>query len=105
MPETTPEPVFDPVQSRRDEVAAYQANIGMYQSILTQLPVEWPERLVQFQGRTDHQKAITELPSAADVELLADLLFREQCENAIRTETLEQRKAAAILAALEAQQA
>jgi hypothetical protein len=99
MPEAPPE--FDPVQSRRDEVAQYQANIDMYQSILTQLPTEWPERLAGFKGRTDHQKAVTEVPDAADVPLLADLLFREQCENAVRTETLEQRKAAAILAALE----
>jgi hypothetical protein len=102
MPEETLE--HDPVQARRDEVAQYQANIDLYQSVLDQLPVEWPARLAGFKGRTDHQKAVTELPSAADVELLSDLLFRQQCENAIRTETLEQRKAAAILAALEARQ-
>jgi hypothetical protein len=93
-----------PLEARRQEVDQYQANIDMYQTLLDTLPSEWPDRLAQHRGRTDHQQAAAEVDSLEDVALLGDLLFREQCEGSIRAELVEQRKAAAILAVLQAQQ-
>ena len=92
-----------PLQSRRAEVAQYDANIAMYDAILAALPSEWPEHLAHFKGRKDHHAAAAEVADMADVELLSQLLYREQCEASIRAEKLERTKAAAILAVLEAQ--
>lgn len=92
----TPQEVID---ARQAEVDQYDANIALYEAIIAGLPSTWPSHLEGFKGRKDHQQAITEcLPS--DVELLSQLLYREQCENAIRTERLERTKSAAILDAI-----
>lgn len=93
----------NPIEVRRAEVAQYDANIAMYEAILATLPTEWPARLESFKGRRDHQTAAAEVADFQDVELLSQLLYREQCEAAIRAEKLERTKAAAILAVLEAQ--
>ena len=99
MTEETP---ITPLEARRAEVAQYDANIAMYEAIIATLPDAWPDRLAGFKGRKDHQQAACEV-SPEDVELLSQLLFREQCETLIRAEKLERTKAAAILAVLEAQ--
>ena len=87
---------------REAEVAQYDANIALYKSILADLPTEWPARLEQYRGRTDQQAAVAEIDDLADVELVAKLLYADQVRAAIRAETLERTKAAAILAALKA---
>lgn len=89
------------IDARAAEVAQYDQNITIYETILTTLPTDWPARLEQFKGRKDHQQAVTEC-DLADVELLAQLLYMEQLKNSIRAEKLERTKAAAILAALQA---
>lgn len=89
------------IAMRESEVAQYDANIALYETIVASLPADWPDHLSAFKGRADHQQAITEC-AEADVELLSQLLYKEQCENAIRAERLERTKAAAILAALKA---
>ena len=98
----TTEPVYDPIKAREEEVAQYDANIALYKSIYADLPKEWPARLEGFKGRKDHQEAVAEVDDLDDVELLAKLLYMEQVKAAIRAETLERTKAAAILAALKA---
>ena len=94
-----------PIEIRRAEVAQYDANIAMYETILATLPTEWPAHLAHLKGRKDHQEAAAEVSSMDDVELLSQLLYRQQCEASIRAEKLERTKAAAILAAMEAQAA
>lgn len=89
------------LEARRMEVAQYDSNISMYESIIASLPSEWPARLAQFKGRSDHHQAASEVNSS-DVELLAQLLYREQCENALRAERMERTKAFSILKVLEA---
>jgi hypothetical protein len=86
---------------REAEVAEYDRNIAIYESILANLPAVWPAHLEAFKGRFDQHQAITEC-AAADVDTLAQLLYRQQLEATIRTERLERTKAAAILAALKA---
>lgn len=87
------------ISSREAEVAQYDSNIALYEVILGTLPATWPAHLEAFKGRTDQHQAITEC-APADVELLAQLLYRQQVEATIRSEKLERTKAAAILAAL-----
>lgn len=97
--ESTP---IDPIAIREAEVAQYDANIALYQSIYAGLPKEWPTRLEAFKGRKDHQQAVSEIDDLDDVELLSKLLYMEQVKAAIRAETLERTKAASVLAALKA---
>lgn len=89
------------IAHREEEVAQYDANISLYETILAGLPTSWPKRLEQFKGRTDQHQAITEC-DADDVELLSQLIYAEQVARTIRAEKLERTKAAAILAALKA---
>ena len=99
---TEPTPAIDPITLRENEVAQYDANIALYQTILATLPTDWPARLEQYKGRKDHQQAVAEVDDLDDVELLAKLLYMEQVKASIRAEKLERTKAAAILAALKA---
>ena len=96
------EPIFDPVQARRDEVAQYDANIAMYQAILATLPTSWPADLEQFRKPKNQHQAIDDVP-ADKVDLVSQLWYADDVAHAIRTETLERTKAAAILAVLEQQ--
>lgn len=92
-----------PIESRRAEVAQYQANINMYQSILLGLP-SWdnaPERLLSFRSATDKHAAISTITDLDDVTLLSQLWYADECFKAIRTEIVEKTKAQTILLALE----
>jgi len=93
---------YDPVQSRRDEVAQYDANIAMYQAILATLPTVWPAELEQFRKPKNQHQAIDSVP-ADRVELVSQLWYADDVAHAIRTEMLERTKAAAILSVLEQQ--
>lgn len=68
------------------------------------LPSEWPDHLVQYKGRTDRHEAIAEIEDLDDVALVSDLWAHDQAVAAVRAETVEMRKAQAILTALQAQQ-
>jgi hypothetical protein len=96
------EQTFDPIALRREEVAQYDANIAMYTAIFAGLPHEWPAHLEQYRGAKNHQQTIDQIEDLNDVVLLSRLWYADECHKAIRTETLERTKAAAILAALEA---
>ena len=99
MTEITPAPLT-PLEARQAEVAQYEANIVMFTNLLSGLPTEWPERLLPFRNSTEQHTSINQIDDLADVELLADLWFADECYKAIRTETLEKRKAQAILKTL-----
>ena len=98
MEEQTP---LDPIQVRRDEIAQYDANIAMYQAIAQQLPDKWPAALEQYRNPKNQHKALKDVP-ADKVQQVAELWYADDVKHAIKTETLERTKAAAILAALEA---
>jgi len=91
-----------PLQAREAEVAQYEANITMYKTILSGLPTEWPERLLQHRDATDKHKAAGEVDDLNDVTLLSQLWYSDQCYKAIRSETVEKTKAEAILNILKA---
>jgi hypothetical protein len=91
------------LEARIAEVAQYEANIAMYTSMLANLPTEYPTHLQQYKGATDKHSVIGNISNLDDVELLSDLWTADDCVKAIRTETLEKRKAQAILAVLQAQ--
>jgi hypothetical protein len=90
-----------PLQARIAEVAQYEANVALYQSILEALPTEWPERLLQYRGAKNQHDAVASVESA-DIELLSKLWYADECAKAIKTETLELTKARAILTVLQA---
>ena len=87
------------IEQREAEVAAYQVNIDNYSLMLEELPSEWPEDLVKFQG-----KEIKDIATLiADEECLmqvGDLIFAEKLRYSLCTERLEQRKANLILKVL-----
>jgi hypothetical protein len=89
-----------PLEVRQMEVAQYEANVALYQSILTTLPTEWPERLLQFKGVKNQHDSIANVDTA-DVELLSKLWYADECAKAVKTETLELTKAKAILNVLQ----
>ena len=91
-----------PLQARQAEVAQYESNIAMYQAILSTLPTEWPTHLLDYRNATDKHAAIASVHEMADVELLSNLWYADQCYAAIRSETVEMSKAKAILNVLQA---
>jgi N-acetyl-anhydromuramyl-L-alanine amidase AmpD len=91
-----------PLQAREAEVAQYEANITMYQTILAGLPTEWPQGLLQHREATDRHKAAGEVADLDDVALLSQLWYADDCYKAIRSETVEKTKAEAILNTLKA---
>lgn len=97
------EVTFDPIAARRDEVAQYQRNIEMYKAIAAGLPSVWPDRLAHLKDAMDKHAAIAGVTDLDDVILVGDLWAHDQAQAAIRAETIEMRKSAAILAALESQ--
>lgn len=103
--EITPEePQLSPLELRRLEVAQYQANINTFNTILSTLPSELPEHLVAYRARKDKHDAVAEIEDLDDVTLLADVWFYDELKGRVRSETVEMRKAQAILAILEANQ-
>jgi len=92
---------YEPIQTRRDELAQYNANIAMYQTILATLPTTWPDNLLEHRHPKNAHEAIDQVP-AEHLQTVAELWYADELAHLIRTETLERTKAAAILAALEA---
>jgi hypothetical protein len=90
-----------PLQARIAEVAQYEANIALYKTILETLPTEWPERLLQYKGAKNQQDTIASVDNA-DVELLSQLWYADECAKAVKTEILEMTKSRAILNVLQA---
>jgi hypothetical protein len=96
-------PQLTPLEARRLEVAQYEQNIAMYTAIANSLPSEWPEHLAHLKGSANQHADIATLEDLDDVQLVGDLWAHDQAKAAIRAETIEKRKAEAILAFLEAQ--
>ena len=95
------ETTVTPLEARIAEVAQYEANIAMYLAIKATLPTEWPTHLAAHKGAKNQHDVIAGV-NADDVELLSKLWYADECEKAIKTETLELTKAKAILAILQA---
>jgi hypothetical protein len=103
MTDTNIEQLANSIQSREGEVAQYQQNVVMYQAILATLPAEWPAHLLQYKGASSQHDAIAGIEDMADVELISQLWYADDCRKLIRTETLEMTKSNAILQALKSQ--
>jgi hypothetical protein len=97
----TEETQVTPLQARIAEVAQYEANIALYQTILQTLPTEWPERLIQYRSAKNKHDIIADV-AADDIELLSKLWYADECAKAVKTETLEMTKSKAILNVLQA---
>lgn len=95
------EEIITPLQARIAEVAQYESNINMYTAMVANLPKEWPARLLEYKDAANKHEAIGKVENLKDVELLSDLWAADDCHKAIRTETVEKRKAEAILKVLQ----
>ena len=95
----TPNPT--PLEARRAEVAQYQQNIDTFKVLVEQLPSELPAHLEKYRDRKDRHEAAAEIEDLDDVTLLSDVWFHDDCKARVRSETVEMRKAAAILAVME----
>lgn len=95
------EKVLTPLEARIAEVNQYQANIALYNTMLSNLPTEYPAHLEQYKNVSDKHAVIGTIDDLDDVLLLSDLWAADDCRKAIRTETLEMRKSQAILAVLQ----
>lgn len=93
--------MLSPLEARRAEVAQYAANIAMYQAIAANLPSEWPKHLEHLRDVNDQHAAIAGVSELEDVALVGDLWAHDAAQAAMRAETIEMRKAAAILTVLE----
>jgi len=91
-----------PLQARQAEVAQYEANIEMYKAIKAGLPDTFPAHLEKYKGtsKDSQHQVITEIEDLEDIILVSDLWTQEACTASIKTETLEMRKALAILNAM-----
>lgn len=92
-----------PLEARRAEVAQYQQNIEIFKALSAQLPSELPAHLEKYRDRKDRHEAAAEIDDLDDVTLLSDVWFHDDCKARVRSETVEMRKAQAILSVLEAQ--
>jgi len=89
-----------PLQARKNEIKQYEMNIATYTAIEANTPSEWPEHLLQYKGAKNRHEVIAQIESLEDVELVSDLWTHDDAKAAIRTETLEKRKAEAILSTM-----
>ena len=92
-----------PLEARRAEVAQYQQNIEIFKALSAQLPSELPAHLEKYRDRKDRHEAAAEIDDLDDVTLLSDVWFHDDCKARVRSETVEMRKAQAILSVPEAQ--
>ena len=92
-----------PLEARRAEVAQYEANIALYQTIVSTLPTSWPDHLTQYKGAKNQHEIVAEIANVADVELLSKLWYADECQKFIRSEIVEMTKVKSILAVIETQ--
>lgn len=84
--------ITENIVHREREVYQYDLNIENYESLLETLPKEdWPEHLVQYQGKTADQ-----IPDEYD-EICNQLNYRDRVRRLLKTERQELAKAEAIL--------
>jgi hypothetical protein len=91
-----------PLEARQAEVAQYEANIALYESILATLPKEFPSHLLQYKDAENQHQIAAQIDDPEDLELLAKMWYANECTKSIRAEIVEMTKAKAILAVLEA---
>lgn len=89
------------IAGREAEIYSYQTNINNYAAMLTILPKEWREDLVQFKGMTS-EEIVKNVPDV-NMQLVSDLVFRDRIEITLKIEQLEQSKAVHVLNALKSQ--
>jgi hypothetical protein len=90
------------LEARRAEVAQYEANIAMYNAILSTLPASWPAELEYLRGADNKHAAAAEIEDLELVAMLSQLWYADECRASIRAEMVEMTKAKAILAVLRA---
>lgn len=99
-PDVTTEVEITPLQAREAEVTQYNNNISMLEAVLSGLPTEWPDDLLQYRNPRDPHTAINDVPEDR-VDEVAQLWFADETRRRIRGEKVERAKATAILSAMQ----
>lgn len=94
----TKEELQQAIKIREADIANYQVNIDNYTAMIAMLPASWPARLEQY--RSTAPVELSRLLPFEDIQTVSDLQFKEQLQNTLLTERLEQRKSMLVLAAL-----
>jgi plasmid replication initiation protein len=89
------------IQIRQAEIAQYEANIVLFEQLIASLPTEWPAHLVEHRNAENKHTEAAKVENLADVELISQLWYADQCAASIRSEMVELTKAKAILSILD----
>ena len=92
-------PELTPKEVRALEVASYEANVTIYQTLLATLDGDWDSDLIHLKDVEPHEAA-RQCPMDR-LERLAVLQQHDQITNLLKTEIVERSKAAAILAVMQ----
>jgi hypothetical protein len=92
-------PELTPKEVRALEVASYEANVTIYQTLLATLDGDWDSDLIHLKDVEPHEAA-RQCPMDR-LERLAVLQQHDQVTNLLKTEIVERSKAAAILAVMQ----
>ena len=83
------------IESRQAEEDTYTKNIANYTAILNTMNGDWDDDLIHLKVIGGHEAV--KLCPLERVERLSELLFHDQLQDLVRTETLERFKAQSIL--------
>jgi hypothetical protein len=88
------------ILQRENEVYQYQMNVFNFQSILDGMAnLTWPAHLLPYRGMGREQLAANVM-NDNDLDLAAELMFRDELRTRLRTEKIELRKTTMMLESL-----
>jgi len=88
------------ILQRENEVYQYQMNVFNFQSILDGMAnLTWPTHLLPYRGMSREQLAANVM-NDNDLDLAAELMFRDELRTRLRTEKIELRKTTMMLESL-----
>jgi hypothetical protein len=88
------------ILSRETEVYQYQLNVFNFQSMLDGMEsLSWPAHLLPYRGMGREELAKNVLHDE-DLDLAAELMFRDELRTRLRTEKIELKKTSLMLASL-----
>ena len=88
------------ILSRETEVYQYQLNVFNFQTMLDGMAtLSWPNHLLPYRGMGREELAKNVLHDE-DLDLAAELMFRDELRNRLRTEKIELKKTTLMLASL-----
>ena len=89
------------ILAREREIWSYQVNIDNYKKIISNLKCEWGDDILKYKYYTTEQ-IVREVPEHK-MQLVSDLVFKDQISKLLKSEMLEQSRAKHVYDALVSQ--